>query len=78
MQRDPRALLEGYILRSRYRVGKVLGVGGFGITYLVEDEKYHRQLAMKEYYPKEWACRGLDGGSCFQGTKVSWGYTGTD
>ena len=48
MQRDPRALLEGYILRSRYRVGKVLGVGGFGITYLVEDEKYHRQLAMKE------------------------------
>lgn len=65
MQRDPRALLEGYILRSRYRVGKVLGVGGFGITYLVEDEKYHRQLAMKEYYPKEWACRGLDGRQLF-------------
>lgn len=65
MQRDPRALPEGYILRNRYHVGKVLGVGGFGITYLVEDGKYHRQLAMKEYYPKEWACRGLDGRQLF-------------
>jgi len=40
-----------------YRIEKILGQGGFGITYLAHDNNLHRQVAIKEYLPIELAVR---------------------
>ena len=50
------ALPSGYQLRG-YRVVEVLGVGGFGITYLAHDDALERRVAVKEYLPNEFAVR---------------------
>nr|WP_081794731.1 serine/threonine-protein kinase [[Eubacterium] cellulosolvens] len=47
---DPRWLQKGVILKNRYMVLKVLGAGGFGITYKVLDKKTNSHKAMKEYF----------------------------
>lgn len=44
-------LPSGTVLRGRYRVEKVLGQGGFGITYLGFDMLMEKQVAIKEFYP---------------------------
>ena len=41
----------GSILKGRYAVGRVLGEGGFGITYLGMDTDLERRVAVKEYFP---------------------------
>ena len=38
-------------------LGRVLGVGGFGITYLAFDPASGRMCALKEYFPRAWAVR---------------------
>ncbi len=60
-QREERALPAGVILHRRYVLGRVLGVGGFGITYVAYDQKEHGRLAVKEYFPAEWAMRASQG-----------------
>ena len=40
------------VLHGRYRVGRVLGQGGFGITYIGFDTNLQRKVAIKEYYPR--------------------------
>jgi len=47
----PTALPEGTILAGRYVVGRVLGKGGFGITYLCYDTRENKTVAIKEYLP---------------------------
>ena len=40
------------VLDNQYLLGRVLGHGGFGITYLAWDLTLHRRLAIKEYMPQ--------------------------
>lgn len=47
----------GTILNGRYLLGRVLGIGGFGITYLAYDLRGNQRCAVKEYYPNEIAVR---------------------
>ena len=50
-QRYPTALREGTILLGKYLVGRVLGKGGFGITYLCYDLVNDKKVAVKEFVP---------------------------
>ena len=50
------ALPAGYRLQN-FRVLRVLGVGGFGVTYLAEHITLGQQAAIKEYLPNEFAVR---------------------
>ena len=43
------ALPEGTVLRGRYQLEKVLGRGGFGITYRAMDMNVQVDVAVKEY-----------------------------
>ena len=51
----------GYRLNGRYRVCRSLGQGGFGITYLAEDELLGQKIVIKEYFPAAFARRAEDG-----------------
>ncbi len=53
----PVALRGGTVLNDRYIVGRVLGQGGFGITYLAFDTQLQAKMAIKEYMPGEMAAR---------------------
>lgn len=57
MYNAPYALQPGTILSRRYLVGRVLGQGGFGITYIGIDLQLQRKVAIKEYYPAGFAGR---------------------
>jgi len=50
-QNEPHQLPVGTMLRGQYQVGRVLGQGGFGITYLGWDTYLDVPVAIKEYYP---------------------------
>ena len=41
----------GSLLQDRYQLGRALGEGGFGITYLGWDTVLKRKVAVKEYFP---------------------------
>ena len=50
-------LKPGSLLHNKYLVGRVLGEGGFGITYVGRDLTLDMKVAIKEYYPNRMAAR---------------------
>ena len=53
--------LPSVVLQGQYLVGRPLGRGGFGVTYLAMDMPLERKVAMKEFYPSSMAIRAVDG-----------------
>ena len=48
-------------LLNEYRLESMLGMGGFGLTYLAWDTHLEKNVAIKEYLPGDLAVRALDG-----------------
>ncbi|MCB1527667.1 MAG: protein kinase [Hyphomicrobiaceae bacterium] len=51
------ALPTGTELVGDYRIERVLGAGGFGITYLADELALDRPVTIKEYFPSDFATR---------------------
>lgn len=65
------ALPSGTLLRGgTYRIERVLGQGGFGITYLAIEPDLERYVAIKEFFPKDFCDRTSDA------TSITLGSTG--
>lgn len=47
----------GVMLKKKYLVGRVLGYGGFGVTYIGLDVLLKRKVAIKEYLPSDFSTR---------------------
>ena len=59
-ERSTLALEARKILNGNYELGRVLGKGGFGITYAALDQSLQMPVAIKEYLPTAVAGRGTD------------------
>ncbi|MBR6090270.1 MAG: serine/threonine protein kinase, partial [Anaerolineaceae bacterium] len=57
---DNTLLPEGSILSGKYIVGRVLGKGGFGVTYLGFELNLNVKVAVKEYFPSGFSSRSLN------------------
>lgn len=53
MQLKTNSLLQS----GKYRIIRLLGQGGFGITYLAENTMLGKQVAIKEFFPKDFCGR---------------------
>ena len=56
-QLKPNCLPPFSMLRNRYMLGRVVGRGGFGVTYVGLDVQTNCRCAVKEYMPSEYATR---------------------
>ena len=45
------------VITERYILGRVLGSGGFGVTYIAKDLLFDKICAIKEYLPFNWVYR---------------------
>lgn len=64
---NPVMLVPGTVLNRRYILGRVLGMGGFGITYLALDQVTGTKCAVKEYLPTQIAVRDTRNNSVLPG-----------
>ncbi len=51
------ALPDGTELAGDYKIVRVLGAGGFGVTYLADEQALTRKVSIKEYFPSDFALR---------------------
>lgn len=56
---NPLHIDPGEIIQERYIVGKAIGYGGFGVTYIGWDALLEHKVAIKEYMPSEFSTRAL-------------------
>ncbi len=78
-QNLPHQLPIGTVLQDQYAIGRVLGQGGFGITYLGWDQVLNRPVAIKEYFPASIVTREAAlGNSIHVTTGGSFFYSGRD
>jgi len=57
---SPHQLAPGHQLYKRYYIQKVLGQGGFGITYLAHDQKLEQEVCIKELFVSGNSTRGAN------------------
>lgn len=70
----------GTVLSGKYIVGKVVGYGGFGVTYIGYDGLLEKKIAIKEYLPSEFATRmpGQPEVTVYSGEREEQFYSGID
>jgi serine/threonine protein kinase len=61
-------LLPGCVLGGKYKVGRLLGRGGFGVTYLAWDTNLRVRVAIKEFLPRQLASRAAGGTQVYPST----------
>lgn len=77
----PHRLRPYTVLNDKYVIGKVLGEGGFGITYLGYDLTLEMKIAIKEYYPAGYVTREIQNGNTvttFSGEKAEFYQNGKE
>lgn len=52
-----KGLAPGTMLHGAYRIERILGQGGFGITYLAYEIRLERHVAIKEFFPQDYCDR---------------------
>lgn len=66
----------GYMLEE-YRIDKVLGAGAFGVTYRATDTNLGMNVAIKEFFPNQYAQRDIKGNMVPKSSRyaeyVQWG-----
>jgi serine/threonine protein kinase len=68
-EKFPLALPENTILAGQYVIVRVLGQGGFGITYEAIDHKTGQKVAVKEFFPDTMATRTQTTVTAFAGER---------
>lgn len=61
-EEKPLALPYYFLLNRRYVTGRILGIGGFGITYIAMDAAENRLCCIKEYCPTAYVSQREPGG----------------
>lgn len=69
--REAYHIMPGTVLQGKYIVGRSIGYGGFGITYIGYDYALGHKIAIKEYLPGEFStrCMGDKKVTIFEGEK---------
>lgn len=67
MNLQPGAFLQG----GKYRIEKTLGQGGFGITYQGVQVRLNREVAIKEFYMREFCNRNASNSQVSIGSEGS-------
>ncbi len=57
---EPDVLLPGTVLQGRFILGRLLGFGGFGNTYIGWNQILACRVAVKEFFPRSMSARGQD------------------
>ena len=74
-QKPKNSLPLSEILKGRYFIGKAIGIGGFGITYIAWDFYQGKRVCVKEYFPRNLAVRDFHGGTYSEQISISINYS---